>query len=77
MPAYAKTYFVWFVLNLKMQRWETFKWYEPTMPGQPDGASCGVFVMKFMEEWDGVVTRLASFKREKKENLKKGPKNRK
>lgn len=39
-----------------------FKWESPNMPIQPDKNSCGVFCMKFLDEWAGDSTTLQSFK---------------
>jgi hypothetical protein len=39
-----------------------FKWEAPKMPNQPDKDNCGVFCMKFLEEWEGDIKTLQSFK---------------
>lgn len=43
-------------------KFSTFKWDTPRMPNQVDKDSCGVFCMKFLDEWGGDNTQLDSFK---------------
>ncbi|GAA0143685.1 hypothetical protein LIER_04307 [Lithospermum erythrorhizon] len=42
------------------------------MSNQPDKNSCGIFCMKFLAEWEGLNTKMQSFKKWK--NLRKNVK---
>jgi len=43
-------------------QFSTFKWETPRVPTQTDKDSCGVFCMKFLDEWEGGNTQMESFK---------------
>ena len=43
------------------QSWDEWRWVEPHVPQQPDKTSCGVFTMKYMDEWDGLEDGMFSF----------------
>lgn len=41
--------------------WDDFEWHDIDVPIQPDKASCGVFTMAFLKEWDGDVNEIKCF----------------
>ena len=51
-------------------KWNEWQWNNPKLPEQPDSTSCGVFVMKLLEQWED-DKEMVSFQTWKQDNKQK------